>query len=742
MKINVTLARNAGFCFGVDRAVKIVYNILDEGKKPVMLGEIIHNDRVMSDLTAQGASVIRSLDGYERKEDEVIVIRAHGAVKSVYDKLAAEDIPFRDGTCPSVKRVQAIAEERSAGDGLVVIMGDGDHPEVEGIVSFCHNIPVICRDTDALYEFFGKNYTNIKKKVAIIAQTTYNVNAWGECVRRAGGFSPPADIYDTVCRATRERQSEALKLAAVSDLMFVVGGKNSSNTRRLYEICMSVRKRAVSVAGAEELDARLINDLLSGHIGDTFNIGITAGASVPAYIIKEVQNKMSDILQNTPQDTQQDAQNEEYEEFDFEEALDASFKRIYTGNRVKGVITAVNSAEAIVDVGTKHTGYVALDELTDDPNLKPSDIVKVGDEIDLIVVKINDAEGIIHLSKKKVDAAVGFNTVMKASADGAVLDGVVKDVIKGGLIVLSHGMKIFVPASLTGVSRDDSLEKMLKKNVRFKVIEFNEQRGKAVGSIKAVLGAEREAARAKFWETAAVGAAYRGEVKSLTGYGAFVDLGGIDGMVHVSELSWSRVRHPSEVLSVGDVVDVYIKELDKETNRVSLGYKKTEDNPWVKFAQDYSVGDVVSVKIVSLMPFGAFAEIIKGIDGLIHISQLSVKKVANVKDVLAVGDEKEVKITEIDVDKKRVSLSIKALTEESAADILAESVSPPDGAERDKEAEEGKEAEQSAGRDNEETERTQQESGKSESGDAAPAEETSLTDASGDEDGGLRVEPS
>ncbi|MCL2055208.1 MAG: bifunctional 4-hydroxy-3-methylbut-2-enyl diphosphate reductase/30S ribosomal protein S1 [Oscillospiraceae bacterium] len=678
MKINIKTAESAGFCFGVDRAVKIVYNIIGDGLKPVMLGDIIHNADVMADLTRQGGLVIEpdtltyaDLTEYFSDNRHKAVIRSHGVGRAVYALLDCHNIPYADGTCPCVKKIQNIASEKSLAGYTVIIMGDKKHPEIEGISNHCLNMPLIFADTADLKGYFKKNYTNLKKKVAILAQTTYNISIWEECVRIVSEMLPEAEVFDTVCRATCDRQNEAILLAESSALMVVIGGKNSSNSVKLYELCKE-KTHSIFISSAAELNESVIKTFLRGTNDGHHNIGITAGASVPAYIIKEVQNKMSELLQNFSD-----------EDFNFEEALDASFKRIYTGNRVKGYITAVNSAEAVVDVGTKHTGYVTLDELTDDPSLKPSDIVKVGEEVELIVIKINDAEGIVQLSKKKVDAAAGFNTVKQAAEDGAVLDGIVKEIIKGGLIVLSHGMKIFVPASLSGVARDESLEKLLKKNVSFKVVEFNEQRGKAVGSIKAVLGAQREAAKAKFWETAEVGAVYKGEVKSLTNYGAFVDLGGIDGMVHASELSWKRIKHASEILAVGDVVEVYIKELSRERNRVSLGYKKTEDNPWVKFADEYSVGDTVKVKIVSVMPFGAFAQVIPGIDGLIHISQLSDKKLANVKDAVNIGDETDAKIIEIDLEKKRVSLSIRELLEETgnaedySAPIGIEEITPP-----------------------------------------------------------------
>lgn len=357
------------------------------------------------------------------------------------------------------------------------------------------------------------------------------------------------------------------------------------------------------------------------------------------------------------------------EEINFAEALEQSFKKIHTGERIKGIIVAVNNSEAIVDIGTKHTGFISLSELTNDPSKKPADVVSVGEEVDLVVIKINDQDGIATLSKKKVDEMVGFDNIVKAMEEGKILEGTVQRAVKGGVIVLVDGVGVFVPASHTGLGRDEDIEKLVKQQVSIKLIDVIPQRRRAVGSIKLVQKAIREEAQKKFWETAEVGAVYKGEVKSITNYGAFVDLGGIDGMVHVSELSWKRIKHPSEVVKVGDVLEVYIKELNSETGRISLGYRKSEDNPWEKFKASYNVGDVVKATVVSITPFGAFASIIDGVDGLIHISQIANQRVDNVKDVLSVGQEVEAKITECDIENKRVSLSMRALlADENAAD--------------------------------------------------------------------------
>lgn len=662
MPHRIEIADKAGFCFGVDRAVKIVYNIIESGKKAVTYGEIIHNETVVNELKSRGVNVINSPEEIEKLENTSVVIRSHGVGRDIYELLEKRK-PFGvtvcDGTCPFVARIHKIVSEKSAEGFEIIILGDKNHDEVQGIVKHCQNPPYICSDVAELREILQKKFKNFKKKVAIVAQTTYNIIIWEKCCRVIGSEYPEAEVYNTICSATAERQQSAVRLAESSDVMIVIGGKRSSNTAKLYDICREHCKACFLISDAGELERENIPEKLR-ELGENFNIGITAGASTPAYIIKEVQNHMSEIIKNNDED------------FDFASALDASFKKIYTGQRVKGYITAVNNTEATVDIGTKQTGYIALSELTDDPTLKVSDVVKVGDEVDLIVIKINDAEGIVNLSKKKVDAMVGFDKLVKAKEEDAVLEGTVTNVVKGGVIVITEGTRVFIPASQATARRDEKLENLLKKTVKFKIIEINEQKFKAVGSIKAVLNAEKDAAKAKFWETVQVGDKFKGEVKSITNYGAFVDLGGIDGMVHISELSWNRIKHPSEVVKVGDVIEVFVKELDRESGRISLGYKKDEDNPWVKFANEYSVGDVVEAKVVSITPFGAFAQIIPGIDGLIHISQIANKKVANVKDVLSVGDVVKAKITEIDTEKKRISMSIRELLEEEGTDESAE----------------------------------------------------------------------
>lgn len=643
----ITVAATAGFCFGVDRAVKLAFETAEHYQNVYTLGPIIHNPDVVRDLESKGVSVIDSLDGIT--ESDTVIIRSHGVGPGVYMKLMEAGARVVDATCPYVKKIHQIVKERSEAGDLILIAGDENHPEVQGIVGYAKKDCQVFADADELVKILRKNCEKFKKSVAILSQTTYNISKWENCRSLAETFEG-VTVYNTVCAATERRQSEARELSSKNDAMIIVGGCNSSNTKKLYDVC-SQNTVCYLVENADGLKGLDFSRLKS--------VGISAGASTPAYIIKEVQNTMTEILTKE-------------EEFNFEEAIEQTFKKIYTGKRVSGVVTAVNSTEVIVDIGTKHTGYISQAELSSDPNVKPSDVVAVGDTIDVIVTKINDVEGIVYLSKKQIDAQKGYDDVKKAADEGTVVSGVVTNVIKGGVIVVVSGMRVFVPASQTGVRADASLETLLKKTVNLKIIELNEQRKRAVGSIRKVAAEERAAKRKAFFENAVIGSTVEGEVKSITDYGVFVDVGGVDGLVRKADLTWARIKHPSDVVSVGDKIEVTIQNIDPESGKVSLVYKKQSENPWDLFKANYELGQVVEAKIVSITGFGAFAQIIPGIDGLIHISQIADQRVNNVADFLAVGDVVNAKITECDLEKKRVSLSMRALL--TSAEEEAEAV--------------------------------------------------------------------
>lgn len=663
----VTVAKTAGFCFGVRRAVDTVYRQLEEScrtesPKLYTLGEIIHNPQVVEELNTLGAVAVEQLPELltlEQTEKVPVIIRSHGVPHSVYEAFEQNGIPYVDATCPYVRQIQKIVADQPQ-DTLVLVAGDAKHPEVKGIIGHCNATFVTFESTEELQKITENSPNLAKMNSVMVAQTTFNTSEWQKCVETAKKLYTKPKIFDTICKATLMRQTEAAHLAEVSDIMIVIGGRHSSNTRKLSDICSRYCK-TIWVETAQELlngQADVVCQIAAGS-----RVGVTAGASTPVRIIKEVQKTMSEILKE--------------EEMSFEEMLDQSFKSTYTGEKVKAVVTSVAPNEITVDIGTKHTGYVPLAELTSDPSLKPEDIVKKGDEIELVVLRVNDVEGTVMLSKKRLDAQAGFEKVMAAAGTGEVLSGTVTDVVKGGVLAITEGVKVFIPASLSGVSKNEPLEQLLKQKVDFVIREVNEKRHRAVGSIKDVLKEQKKALEEKFWGEVEVGKRYQGVVKSLTSYGAFVDLGGVDGMVHISELSWLRIKHPSDVVKVGDVLDVYVKDIDTENKKISLGYKKTEDNPWEVLKRDYEIGSVVTAKVVSMTAFGAFAQIIPGVDGLIHISQISNERINKPQDVLTIGQEVQVQITDIDFDKKRVSLSMKALLDDSAEEA-AEEVSAED----------------------------------------------------------------
>ncbi len=632
----ITLAKSAGFCFGVDRAVKLVYSLLEQGNKVATLGPIIHNAQLVEDLSKKGVRIIENPQ--EAQEDEVVVIRSHGVDLQTMQQL--ENKKYVDATCPFVEKIHKIVSD--AKNGVTIIAGDCTHPEVCGIKGHCTNKNFVISNVTELEELMKKLTDEEKENVIMVAQTTFNKTMWQECTFFLKKVCTNAKIFDTICSATNMRQDEAFVLSKQCDLMIVVGGKHSSNTKKLYQICSENTKTFLIETKKE---------LANFNILCYDKIGVTAGASTPAYIIKEVLKTMSEILRN------------EESELDFATLLEQSLEteKIYNGKRVTGIVTSVNQNEVHVDIGAKQAGIIPADELTDDPTAKPEDIVKKGDEIQLAVMKVNDQEGIVLLSKKQCDALVGFENLKKAYEEEAVIDGIITDVVRGGVLVYALNAKLFVPASQCSDRHVEDLHTLLKQKVKLKIIEINEAKNRAKGSVKAVTVAAKKEAQAKFWAEAEVGKKYQGEVKSITPYGAFVDLGGIDGMIHITELSWSKIKSPAEVVKVGETVEVYIKDMDKEKKRISLGYKNSAENPWMLFLNKYKVDDVVEVRIVSFTSYGAFAEIIPGVDGLIHISQIANKRVDKIADVLKVGDVVNAKIVEIDEDKKRVSLSIKAL---------------------------------------------------------------------------------
>lgn len=650
--MKIILAKSAGFCFGVNRAVTIVNNLLEEGKKVTTLGPIIHNPHMVAELAERDVEIADTPNDLSSM-DRTLVIRSHGVPQSVIDEIEQKGISYENATCPFVSKIHQIVKDNSREGKVVLIAGDENHPEVQGIVGHCEGEHYIFKNYEDLGKLLKKleNIENIS--ICVVAQTTYDVKEWKNCLKLLKKVYTNAKIFDTICSATSIRQSEAEELASISDIMVVIGGRQSSNTAKLFSVCKSNCERTYLIESAAELD-----DIA---LIDADIIGITAGASTPARIIKEVFNTMTENIEKT----ENTAEN-------FAELLEESLKNFNTDEKVHGVVVGIAPNEVYVDVGRKQAGFIPLAELSNDPNAKAEDLVKIGDELDLLIMRTNDQEGTIMLSKKRLDAIKVWDEIIKANEEDTPVTGFVTDVVKGGVIAVANGVRVFIPASQATATRGEPLENLLKKEVSFKIIEVNKGRRRAVGSIRAILKEERQKLADKFWETAEIGKKYTGTVKSLTSYGAFVDIGGIDGMIHISELSWGRIKHPSEVVKVGDTVEVYIKDLDREKGKISLGYKNTEDNPWEILKRDYPEGTVTEATIVGMTDFGAFANILPGIDGLIHISQISTERIEKPQDVLKIGDKVTVKITKIDFDKKRISLSIRELLEDQKSEEATE----------------------------------------------------------------------
>ena len=648
----IILAESAGFCFGVRRSVEMAEKLIGEQGSCSSLGQLIHNEDVVNRLKDMGLRVINSPE--EAEAGEHVLIRAHGVAREVYERLAQRGAVVTDASCPKVKAIHTVVSRAGANGRFVIIIGMREHPEVEAICGWCGEHEVF-ENAAELDSWLSENEAVWTKPITVVVQTTQTRNNFNECCNIIKKRCTNAEISDTICLATFTRQEEAAKLAAQCDAMVVIGGKHSANSVHLAQICSEHCGNVQFIERLDELDLDRL------EAADT--VGLTAGASTPAWIIKEVRNKMSDEIK--VEETK--LENEK----SFDEMLEETLKTIYNGDKVTGTVVAITGTEISVDLGTKYSGFIPTSEFTDD-GIKVEDVVKVGDPIEAVVVRVNDVEGTAQLSKKRLDAAKSWNDVEAAVDDGTVLEGVVTEENKGGVVVNVKGVRVFVPASQTDLPREADLAQLLKKTVRLKITEVNKARKRVVGSIRRVAQAERRERTEAIWNEIEIGKKYKGVVKSLTSYGAFVDIGGIDGMVHVSELSWGRIHQPSEVLSVGDEVEVYVINFDKEKRKISLGYKDPEANPWTVFTRKYSVGDVASVKVVKLMPFGAFAEVVDGVDGLIHISQIANRRIGKPEDVLSVGDEVEAKITAIDEDKHKISLSIRALSEPAPAAVKAE----------------------------------------------------------------------
>ncbi len=648
--MKLLLAKSAGFCFGVKRATERIESLLrDEAPCRIFtLGELIHNPLYLAELKERGVFAIGEEEAARvaAESDEAgktfLLLRTHGVSKRTEEAMRAlthahPHFSVIDLTCPFVKKIHRLAESEVGENGVFLLFGQKGHPEIEGTLDRAPGRTVVFRHADDLFSLCA-NFSP-DTPFCMAAQTTESKKEFEKSKKNLEKLYTNPKIFDTICNVTEERQAEALALAEKADAVIVIGGKTSSNSRKLYELCASICANTQFIESAKELKKDFSPDA---------TVAITAGASTPDGLIMEVYKEMDEIRSEN-----------------FAEMLEGALKTLNTGETVTGIVTSIAKDAVYVDVGVKGTGIVKRDQITDDTEADLAKMFKIGDELKLFVIRVNDGEGIITLSKKRVDRDKNWYDLVAMKDEGGVIEGPVTETNKGGVVIEYMGNKVFVPASRTGVAKDGDLSSLLGTTQRARIIEIDEHKKRAVASIRSVQIEEEKEREAAIWATLEVGKHYIGTVKNLTSYGAFVDIGGIDGMVHNTELSWKHIKSPKEVVAVGDKLEVYIKDLDVEKKRISLGYKTAESNPWTKFVTEYKVGDIVKAKIVSMMPFGAFAEVVDGVDGLIHISRISQEKIARPQDVLAIGQEVDVKIVEIDNERSRLSLSMRAILDDA-----------------------------------------------------------------------------
>ena len=549
-----------------------------------------------------------------------------------------ENVKIVDMTCPSVKRIHKIAMKETGDDTYFLLFGSKTHPECMATISYAKGKKEIFSSLEELEKLDLQGKTPI-----LCAQTTGNLLQFIQIKKILKKLYTNAIFFDTICSVTENRQYEAIEIAKKSDAMIVIGGRDSSNTQKLYALCKEVCPQTLCIETAAELSTDFPDSAKCA--------GIAAGASTPDGIIMEVFKAMEN----------------------FSQMLEGSLKTLHTGETVTGTVFTIGQNEIKLDLGAKFTGVLTKEQITDDPDVKLNEMFKIGDQVDVFVIRVEDGKGIATVSKKRVDADNSW-VILKDAFDNHVdLEGKIVSAIRGGVLLSYQGNTVFIPASQTGIAKGGDLSVLVGTTQKVRLLEFDVAKKKALGSIKVILNEEKKAAEEAVWATLAVGNEYVGIVKNLTNYGAFVDIGGVDGMVHNSELSWKRIKHPSQVVSVGQEIKVYIKELDVEKKRISLGYKTQDMDSWYKFTQQYKEGDIVPAKIVSIMPFGAFAEVFEDVDGLIHISRISMERINSPADVLKVGDEVNVKIIEIDNENRKLALSIRAIleAEKRAADAEA-----------------------------------------------------------------------
>ena len=638
--MEIKVAKNAGFCFGVKRAVELVNKLSSEGKPVYTYGEIIHNENVVKELESKGVQVVNDLDELRNLKKGTLVIRSHGIPKADYDKLSKLGVEYEDATCPFVTKIHKLARQYSEdSNNKIVIIGSKHHPEVIGIRGWCLTEPVIFENIDEV-----ENYSeNSDKKHIILAQTTFNLNKFQDIVEIFKKKRYYSIVLNTICNATSTRQTETEQLAKEADAMIVVGGKHSSNTQKLYNICI---KNCVDTYYIQTPD-----DLDIGKLRLFRCVGITAGASTPNNIIEEVRTRMA--------------------EMSFEEMLEESFKTpIHNGGVVEGKVIGVKEDEIILDIGYKADGILTKSEYSNTPT-DLTTVVKVGDKMEVKVLKLNDGDGQVLLTYKRLAAEKGNKRLEEAYNNKEVLKAKVTQVLNGGLSVVVDEARVFIPASLVSDTYEKNLEKYAGEEIEFVISEFNPKKRRVIGDRKQLLTAKKNELKKALFEKLAVGQVVDGTVKNVTDFGAFIDLGGADGLLHISEMSWGHIENPKKVFKVGDMVKTFVKDIQGE--KIALSLKFEDQNPWAGAEEKFAVGNIVTGKVARMTDFGAFIELEPGVDALLHVSQIAANHVEKPSDVLKTGEEVTAKIVDFNAETKKISLSIKALL--AGADETEENVS-------------------------------------------------------------------
>nr|WP_312576258.1 4-hydroxy-3-methylbut-2-enyl diphosphate reductase [Sedimentibacter sp.] len=653
----VEKSKYTGFCAGVKVAVDKAISILEYEKKLYSYGEIIHNKDVVDELEKKGLIVINDFndchDNGDNESNINLLIRSHGIGKSEHLELSKKGINIIDATCVKVRKIHKIVEEYSDNGYNIIIVGDKKHPEVLGILGWC-NDKLSKIETIESYDDFKKLNINPLEKYCLVSQTTFNTKVFSEIVNtiKENNYNNIV-INNTICDATKKRQDASVELASRSDVMLIVGGKNSSNTKKLYELSKAVCQNTFHIENYKEIPYK--------YIDKNTKVGVSAGASTPDWIIEEVI-KMSENLNeiNDMNENQEDKNGTMHELFESYGGV----SKIRTGDIVKGTVISVSPEAISVNINYKSDGIITRDEYSFAQVPDLTEVVKEGETIDAQVVKLSDQDGNVILTRKPLEEKKVWEDLEKLKSEDAIIDISINEASQFGIYGKVNGVKGYIPRNQISVQREVDPSEYVGQNLKAKILDTKNKKGRRqlILSSRLVEKAEKEIKDNETWQKIKEGEVYEGIVKNLQDYGAFVEIEGIDGLLHINEIAWTRIKHPSEVLKVGDRISVKVKSVDKENKKLSLSYKATVKSPWALFLDKHEKGDVVTGTVSRILEFGAFV-VIDDIECLLHIKDIDWARTEKVTDVLSEGQEVTAKILNISRKDRKVSLGMKQLVE-------------------------------------------------------------------------------